>query len=73
MRKIKTKYEYREGWQYQDIYVDLDTLNIIREQNHKLDGIITHTTDILTTSDKGYHLLWVNWGKPAILELLKDI
>lgn len=72
MRLIATDYEYQEDWQYQFIYVDLNTMNMVRRQNIEEKGHIIDTEDIIHHYHSDYQSLWSRYGAPIVIKMLKD-
>jgi hypothetical protein len=66
---IKTGYKYKEGWQFQDIYVCTKTFDILRTQNFKGEkGKIAFSADHIKVGDKGWDILFRQHGLKTYME-----
>ncbi len=70
---LDTDYYYQEGWQYQTIQVNVDTLDIIRSQNYKINGEMQHSVDTITVNDKDWYPLFKRWGYKALIKYKEEI
>mgnify|MGYP000482405299 FL=1 len=69
---LDTDYYYREDWQYQTIRLDTNDLSIQRAQNYKINGVIQHSTDIISVGDAGWESLFVSYGYRAYIKYQQE-
>ena len=67
---IETDYKYKEDWQYQHIFVCVNTFNMKRIQNFRNgNGFIEHSEDLIKAGESGWEILFRNYGFPKLIEL----
>ena len=63
---IETDYRYQEDWQWQRIYINPNTLEIIRDQNFMTPDGIQEQDDHFLKEDKGWGFLFEKYGRKVI-------